>query len=239
MSSAFLYANEKPSNEKWLKVDLMAFLSSQQVFRGAVFYPYASMGIGPGFTFFKQFALRGPNLAWFKGTRESSSQYELGMRLISDGDPMLKFSSKFDEDTDFRAARSDSFEFYYKYNYRFGFKNLFEIGAFFTKEVHRHKGVYTGLHFKVPVYKYTSLTFKTGVGSSFHNKYIYGPEAKSGLADQAITLRYVLPKLPWQGVIIFEAAGSWVIQSENRAADFIRNEGNQLIASTRWVWSIY
>ncbi|MBP9674444.1 MAG: hypothetical protein KBD63_05050 [Bacteriovoracaceae bacterium] len=228
--------SQEKKDHKWFRIDLAGLATSQRVFRGAVFYPYPTAFVGPSITLFEHLSIRGPNIAWTQGSRFDSHQWELGIRFITDGAPFIEFSNKFNEDTDYRASRSDAFEVYSRYNYRFGFRKLFEVGFELAKETHRHKGVYMDLNFKVPVYKYLSLNFTTGLGTKNHNRYIYGFNGKSGLTHEEITLTYALPKLPWSGLIILDASQNWVIQKTNREANLVRGNADQFIVGLKLFW---
>ena len=179
-------------------------------------------------------ALRLPG---FRDGRNASHQFSIGGRYIMDGAPLLRLENKFDESSDYRASRPGSFEFSIGYRFRFGFRNLFVVGVQINKDVAYHYGRYFAFSLSLPLYKFLSLKSVTGVGSLEHNRYLYGAAAKSGLAHEGLTLQYVIPKLPWQGIIMFEFGRHWVLQKANQQADLVRGNHQQSLAATRWIWS--
>jgi hypothetical protein len=230
-------ATAQSNDSRWFRLTLGFFVNSQQIHRGAVFYPAPTTFAGPAFTFFNQINVRGPDISWSRSKRSDKFQYQIGLRFINDGAPFLGFSSSFDEDTDYRASRKDSLEAYLGVRYRFGFKDLFEWGVELSKDLNSHEGNYALLSLKLPaLIKFLSLTIRSGVGSLEHNRYVYGTNAVSGLAHQDLELSYVIPQLPWSGIIIFSLSQSWVMQKENINANLIRGHHDQLVASTRWLW---
>lgn len=235
MASGTVHAQQQgpQQDSRWFRITLAAFATSKAITRGAVFYPYATGFAGPAFTFFNQLNVRGPNISWNHGTRQDKSSWELGVRLINDGAPFVEFNSKFDEDTDYRASRRDSFETYFRYNYRFGFRNLFGVGIEAAKDLNTHEGHYVNLSFRLPLYKFLSMTLSSGFGSAEHNRFIYGEGSKSGLGHQDINVTYVIPGMPWGGMTFFSLTQSYVIQSSNRTASLIRNNYDQLVGTVR------
>ena len=89
----------------------------------------------------------------------------------------------------------------------------------------------------MPLYKFLSLTATTGVGSSKQNKFVYGRGAKSGLGHQDLDLVYFIPNLSWwKGVIFLSAKSSWVLQRSNKMAFLVKNDAQNTIVTTRWIW---
>ena len=226
----------QPQKQPWFNLSLTAFALSQKLFRGAVFYPYPVIFAGPAITLFGHLSLRGPHIAWVYGKRRSPQKMTIGARWISDGAPLLTLHNKFDQRRDYRASRTDSLELYGNYAYRFGVRNLFSIGSEWAQELAHHRGQYLAVYLGLPLYKFLSLTLRTGLGSSAHNRYLYGPEGRAGLAHQDASVRYVIPRLPWQGLIMLELSWHWVLQSANQTAHLVRGNDHVSKVSTRWLW---
>lgn len=224
---------QPPKDDRWVRINLASFISSKSINRGAVFYPYITGFVGPGFVFFDKVNVRGPNIFWSEGTRQDKTQWNAGIRLINDGAPFIDFSSTFDEDTDYRASRSDSFEAYANYTYRFGFNNLFRLEFEVAKDVNTHEGVYLRTSFTVPVYKFTNIRFTNGLGSSEHNEFFYGVGSTSGLGHQDVEITYVLPSFPKGGMTFLSLSNSWVLQKENRAASLVRENDSHMAINVR------
>ena len=221
-----------PSASKWYRWDLAGIVSSQRLFRGAVFYPYPTVFVGPSLTLFGQLSLRGPQIIW---TRQN---VQFDLKLISDGDPLIRLHNKFDDKNDYRASRSDALEFSLRYRYNFGPRKLFSLSGHLAQEVHRYKGQYGAVALSIPLYKFLSIKLNTGVGSLAHNRYLYGARAQSGSAHQDVVLKYVVPRLPWPGLIIAEIGESWILQRENRTASLVRGNHQQSRATIRWIWPL-
>ncbi len=220
----------------WFRVSIGAFVNSKQIFRGAEFFPNPSIFAGPAFTFFDQLQLRGPNLVWSPTSRRDKHHFELGLRYLDDGEPPLAFGSEFDEETDYRAKRSDAIETNFRYQFRFGFRNAFGVGFFYAKELNRHHGDYGEFNFRVPLYKFLSLNTIIGHGDLYHNQYVYGPTAVSGITHTQADINYMVRDFSWCDIAFLGISNSWVQQKENRNAFFIRGGHNQTVFSVRFLW---
>lgn len=224
------------ANEKWVSVSLGAFSNTKRVFRGAEYYPDMTLFAGPAFTFFDQFQLRGPSLSWSPHSRRAKQQFTLGLNYLNDGAPPLEIFGDFDEKTDYRASRSDAWEFSARYKYNFGFRDLFGIDLFVAKELNRHYGEYFEFSFIAPVYKFVSLRLLAGYGSREHNEYLYGITAKKGATHHQVNLNYMIRQLSWCDLMFLEGSSSWIQQRENRNAPLVRGHHNQNVFSVRTIW---
>ena len=217
----------------WFEISAAAFVNSQKIFRGAVFYPHITGFVGPSFKLFDRLNIRGPNLSFEIKDRKEKYQIELGNRLIIDGPGLISFN----KDEGYWSSRGDAFELYIKAKYSFGMRNSFKLELVIAKEVNRHKGEYASLSFRAPLYRFLSITSKTGFGGKFQNQFLYGKEATSGLGHQDILIDYVIPNLSWwKGVIILSVGHHWVLQSENINANLVRNDDKNFTGTTRWIW---
>ncbi len=234
--SLFLFAFNSFAESKWVKVTLAAFVNTKRVFRGAEFFPHPFVFAGPAFTFFDDFQLRGPSLVWSPHDRKDKHQFQASINYLNDGEPPLTFGSDFDEETDYRAKRSDSIEGTLQYQYSFGFRNSYFLRFFYAKELNRHFGNYGELSFRMPVYKFLSLTSLVGYGDIKHNQYVYGPTAVSGLTHTQADLNYMIRDFTWCDLAFLNLSSSWVSQKENRNGFFVRGRHNQTALSVRTLW---
>ena len=222
-----------------IKWSLASFISSQKLFRGAVLYPDPIAFAGPGLTLYNRLSIRGPTVVWTQGTRKDTHQWILMGKSLHGGArfPLFRLTEGSQQAKDYRARYPYSFELSAAYRYRFGFRKLFSLGIELAQEVYRHHGQHLTLSLGLPLYKFLSLTSQTGVGTSAHNHYLYGEGSRAGWSFQGLALRYVIPRLPWKGIIILEASQHWVLQRANRKASFIRESSPPTLFRTHWIYS--
>jgi hypothetical protein len=216
----------------------MSAFSTQSIYRGAQIWPYPTMMIGPGLLFFdKHLKVFGPSVSYdFFPERESVFKLEIGARYFNDDRPWIRFN---DHEEDYRNQRSDSIDSNIKFSYAFGPKKKFEVGAMVSRELYRFKGTYSEFRLQAPLFPLTKISGKVSVADSRYNKYLYGPTSLSGTGYAALGLTIVIPFVPWDGIIINNFEQSWVTQTTNRNADYVRGNGDHFQFSTRWMWNAF
>lgn len=235
----FLLIFTKNSYADFFNITAMGFFNTKSVFRGAEFWPYPSMIVAPGFLFFdRHLKVFGPNISYdFFPKRESSFRLELGLRYINDDEPPF-FQFKNHEE-DYRNQRKDAIDSSINFAYRFGEKKRYQLGMVLAKEVMRFKGVYSEFNASAPILPLTSLRGRFSIADDRYNKYLYGPESNSGTGFAAIGITIVIPFVPWDGIIINNFEQSWVTQTQNRNANYVRGDGDHFQFSTRWIWNAF
>ncbi len=218
---------------------MAVFSASQQVLRGAVFFPQWSFMFGPSLSFLdRQITIRGPRISWQKTWPELENlSTEVGLRYLRDGNPPFTLGSDFDEETDYRASRSDSLESFLNLHFRFGFRELFAVSLNIVPELHRHRGFFYQLGFTAPLYRFISLETRIGTATASHNEYIYGEGASSGFTHQDLNLSYFYPKLLGARFLL-QLQQSWILQTANRQADRVRGNGDQIVLRCGLIWEL-
>jgi hypothetical protein len=219
-------------------ITLMAMFNSQSVYRGAQLWPDPGAMVGPGFLFFdRRLKVFGPSIFYdFFPGRDNSFKLEIGARYFNDNRPWLRFKER---EEGYRNQRKDSMETNLKFSYAFGYRKKFEVGAMIAKEVHRFYGNYSEVRLQTPLLPFTTLAGKLSLAEKSYNQYLYGPTSKSGTGYAAMELTFVFPFVPWKGVIINSLEQSWVTQTINRNADYVRGNGDHLKFTTRWMWNAF
>lgn len=215
-------------------MSLGAFINSNSVFRGAQTWPKPSMMAGPSFTIFEKLSLKGPHLEYSFLDKDSSFELRSGVKLLSDGEPLISLGG---HEEDYRNQRSSSFEFQTSFSYKY---RGFSAGLMLAKDLDETKALYSELKLGVPAYiKFLSASYLLGMGEKGANQYSYGPTAVSGIGWHQFSLKYLMIKMPWKGVLIHSLSYSKVLQSKNKTADFVRsNDGNTTFSSIA-VWDLF
>lgn len=236
--SLFLLILCGPTQADLFNISMMAMFNSQSIHRGAQIWPDPSAFAGPGLLFFdKKLKIFGPSLIYdFFPERESQIKLEAGFRYFEDQRPWIRFKSR---EEDYRNQRRTSTETNLKFSYAFGYRNKFELGAFIAREIYRFNGHYTELRAQTPLLPFTTLAAKASFADDRFNQYLYGPTSASGIGYHALELKLVIPFVPWDGIIINSLEQSWVSQSQNENADYVRGDGDHLTFTTRWIWNAY
>lgn len=220
-----------------IHMSVMAAAQGQSVYRGAPIWPKASALAGPSFTFFEKLVVRGPNIDFlFYNPRESSLEIELGIHYFDDNKPLFSFGK---HSGDHRNQRKNSLESTFKFRYKFGYKKKFYIGSLLASDHIAYKGFYGEIHGGLPLLPFTSLNVKFSLADRSANQYFYGPESIGGYGHSSLGITFVIPFVPWDGVIINSFEKSWVLRGINQNADYVRGQGIQNVLSTRWIFNVF
>ena len=220
----------------WLSISLGAFFRTQTVKRGAQLWAGPSASAGPTATFFKVIQLRGPSLTYSPFSRQSPHQFEWSVQLFNDDEP---FGALDGAEEDYRNQRPETWESVIRYQYAFGYRNKFRLGAQLLRDLDETESLLGSFLFQVPVYMFTSLSYELGMAEQAQAKYLYGPEAQSGPAYHKATLSFVWPFLPWQGIVINRLEWSSLLQGQNRQADYVRGKHEHFTYSVLAVWNAF
>ncbi len=222
---------------KNFSMSLGGFINSSSVLRGAQTWSKPSLMAGPSFTFFNKVAVRGPSVQYSLFNRESPFELGFGVSLIDDDEPLLTLGG---QDEDYRNQRDSTWELQLSFKYKFGFFNKFFVGGMIGKDIDETKGLYSEVQLGAPgLIKYTSFEYKISFAESAVNRYYYGPEGVSGRGWQEISFKYVMPFVPWEGIVINKLAYSKVLQEQNKSADYIRQRDTNLVLSSMIIWNLF
>ncbi|MFZ9001513.1 MAG: hypothetical protein ACO20H_09430 [Bacteriovoracaceae bacterium] len=219
-------------------INLMAYYTSQTLYKGAQVWPKSSFLAAPGLQFFdRKLSIYGPNISWkFHSSKEDPFKVTTGARYWDDDRPLIRLA---EGDEDYRNQRSSILEYYIKSEYNFGWKNKFGVGVYIGRELVRYKKWYFDFHAKAPILPFTSLVGTISHAQGDTNRYLYGPEAVSGWGYASLGIRFVIPFVPWDGIIINNLDKTWVLQGANKNADYVRSNSDHLSFNTRWVWNAF
>jgi len=194
------------------------FFQSNTVYRGALIWNKPSFFAGPSLVFYEKFFARGPNLTYQFFKREKSLRLNLGLSLFNDMKPIFDFSG--DEES-IRNSRSSALDLNVRLAYKFGFRNMFEVGALISKDFIEHKAFYVEPQIAMPIAPFTKLRVFVGSGGTDMNAYLYGSESNHLISNYGVGLTLFLPSVilpnfvPKGGFIINFDKNS-VAGSENR-----------------------
>ena len=211
----------------------MGYTQSKRVYRGAVTWPHPTALLGISLELYNKIFLRGPSVHFSLNERKHPFQFKVGLRYSTDDKPMISLSN---HKEDFRNKRGDSFNIYSSVKYGLGFRNLFYLGAKVIRDLSRYHTSHFVLSAGAPVFPFTSLKIEYGIGSKASNQYAYGTEAVSGEGHFGLGLKIVLVRLPWSGIAFFDFDNTWILQNENRYADYVRGDFKNSKISTRLIW---
>lgn len=202
---------------------------------GARTWDQPSLRIGPQIVLFERFYLRGPHFFYEHFRRNEPYEWDIGVQLYQDT-PMVSLGSR---EEDFRNQRDSALETYTQFKYKFGLRQLFYFGS---KASHGlgvgHSSPYGELLAGMPVLPYTILNGAIGAGTTAFNRYYYGNGATAGLNNARLNLKLYIPSVPWNGVLILGSEATWVLQTENQEADYVRGDHFNLTGSLAMIWNI-
>jgi len=231
----FFTEAQEITTEKPLRISLSSFYRNKSVFRGAETWPDPSYFVGPSIILYDRWFIRGPALFYSHFSKNSPFTLSAGISYLSDDEPWPDTS---DHEEDYRNQRSSSLELSTTFRYKFGYRNSFYFGFAYYKEVKRHFGQFVEIMAGMPIFPYTSLHLKSGIGDLEANKYIYGPSSAEGEGYRSVSISLVIPHVPWEGIIRAQMERTWVVKDQNRKAEYIKekyiNDGMSLML----VWSI-
>ncbi|GAB4025351.1 MAG: hypothetical protein Fur0010_28570 [Bdellovibrio sp.] len=217
-------------------MDFMLGGASNSVYRGAQTWPHGSVRLGPGFSYNQRLFIQGPHVYWAFFDREDNVQFILGVHYFDDNEPMISLKK---HEEDYRNRRKNSLEFYSKGEYKFGPRNLFNLNFHIARDFISYEGLYAEVGGKIPVLPFTSLTPKLSFAEQSANRYLYGPEGVSGVGYSGLGLRVVFPKLPFPGIAFISFERTWVLQGQNKQADYVRGAAEQDVFSLSIIAKIF
>lgn len=219
-------------------IDLMISYQNPLVYRGTLIWPQGSMIAGPGFLFFdRRLKVFGPSIIFSIIPKEESSfSWDIGARYFNDNEPYIRIRNYTNSH---RNQRDGSLESYTRFNYKFGPRGKFFFDLYLGRELIEHRGLYGEFRFGFPILPFTSITGGISHAEKSTNQYLYGPEGVSGDGYALAGIKFVIPFVPWDGIIINQLHHTWVTQRENRLADYVRGDSNHWSFTTRWIWKAY
>ena len=197
---------------------LGAFFQTKSVYRGALTWPKPSFMVGPSLILFDKLSIRGPSVSYSHFPRDNPWEFESNFSIVDDGEPLLSLGS---HEEDYRNSRKGSYEVSARVKYKFGFMNKFYVGALLARDLKRSEAFYSELQLGAPVFIYTTINYLMGFGELEANRYFYGEEAVSGPSWHEFSLKYVMPFVPWEGIVINSLSYSQILQTENQRAGLV------------------
>ncbi len=220
---------------KPFRVTLAGAFSSQRIYRGAITWPKPTVILGPAFIFYERLKLAGPALNYSFFDQAHFLELKTGFRFYSDGKPWISFS---DHREDHRNQRKSSLEANFQIKYKFGPRKKFSISGFLGRDIKEYNGFYSALSLRVPVWFFTSLSGKLGWAEKSTAIYLYGLTAREGFADADLTLNTIFPFVPWKGVAMFYLKRSWILEGENRSANYVVGQAINNTFGFRLIWNL-
>jgi hypothetical protein len=222
------------AQSKIVDINLAAFGESKSIYRGALVWDDPTFFVGPSFVFYKKLSLRGPSILYTSFDRKSPYILNYNFSFFNDRKPFITTSSRGE---DFRNSRSSSMHMEIQSGYKFGFRNLFEVGAKVSYEFKEYEAWYLSPYLSLPVAPFVKLNLKIGIGEKESNRYLYGSTAKAGVGYVLMGLSGFVP-LP-VGKLIVSVDRISVEQRENRRADLVGGEPDNFNFAVRYFVKIY
>ena len=174
--------------------------------------------------------MRGPNLDWSFFKREESLKLNLSLSIFNDMRPIFRFSSG---EESLRNSRETALDLAVDFAYKFGFRNLFELGARVSRDFIEHRSLYFEPYFKSPVVPFVTLKLLMGFGEGGASRYLFGQGARSGPGHYGVGLNFFMP-IKWlekgfsKGFFLFSLDYTEVLQRENRTGELLEGKPDNL-----------
>ncbi len=221
---------------KNLDIDLGVFFRTRTHLRGAPTWNYPTLMIGPSFTLFEHYKIRGPGVVYENSPKDSQLSWSLGLHGIDDDKPWFTFK---DKDEDYRNQRNFALELASSVKYKFGEKKKHFVETKIYRELIEYQSLFCEFSFGLPLLPFTSTEYALAIGEKDTHQYLYGTSAVSGISYHQLSLKVVLPFLPWGGVLINNLSKLWIGEKENRHAELVRGQGDTLSFSSFATWKVY
>jgi hypothetical protein len=230
----------KTSYSKNIDLSLMAAAQTQSVFRGVSLWPDPQAMTGIGVTLFNHWQLRGPNLTYevySPRDKQNNKVLNFHLKYFDDNRPMIRFKSR---ERGFRNQRKNMLELGTQFEYQWGDYKSFMLGGFLGYEMIDYQNLYNEIYGGLPGgFKKTKLKLGLALAPKDTQQYLFGPEAKGGLAHVFAEYSHVIPKLPWDGIIMNSLESTWITSGVNKQADYVRGDSHNMVLATRWIWNFY
>ncbi len=206
-----------------------AIFNSKSIYRGALTWSKPSFFVGPGIILYDKLHVRGPSLVYTQFNRRDRYKLDFSIGTFNDRKPLFDVSS---DEENFRNSRPSTVDFGVDAAYKFGFRNLFSIGAKLSYELKEYNAFYMHPYVKFPVAPFVSLQLGVGIGANETNQYLYGETANSGVGFYSAALNGFMP-LP-KGVLICGLEYTSVQQAANRGAYLVGGKPDNLNLALRY-----
>ncbi|PIP95614.1 MAG: hypothetical protein COW00_00550 [Bdellovibrio sp. CG12_big_fil_rev_8_21_14_0_65_39_13] len=223
------------AHAQW-SMDLALAGQSQSIYRGAETWPEKGLMLGPGFSYDNQLFIQGPHVYWAFFDRQDDRQLILGIHYFDDNKPMISLG---DHEVDYRNQRKNSLEFYSRGEYKFGWKNKFNLNFQIARDFISYEGLYSEIGAQAPLLPFTSLSTKISFAEKSTQSYLYGPGSLSGAGFSSLGLKFVWPFLPFEGIAMLGYDYSWVLKGINQHADYVRGRSRHQVFSLRIIAKIF
>ncbi len=228
-----LHADSRPTSESssgdtsWVDVSLGGFMVSSIVERGARIYDYP-------------FFLAFPSIRLWDGVLSLRGGKGFEVTPRPHANPHVRFSlGFFRDDVLFETfgdqdpiQRSRLFAMEASFGASYQFSRVFSVSGSVSQELIEHHGQYAEVDLaakplvffrrKGPPWMIVELKSGLGLGDTFHNRFMYGPEAEKGLNHYFVRMRVVCPALLWGATPIFGISYTEMLGAGNRRGSLLQ-----------------
>lgn len=224
----FITVSAFAQNANKSSVTLGALYTSNMIYRGALIYD-APLVI-PIFNFvYRDFiTMSGNGLSFYKRFGKHST-FAVGPSFFKNK-PIGMITRE--SDKEFIKQRHPTHGAFASYNLNLA-KIAMELS--YHKDLGRHYGNYYFGRFSYSLLPFVIVGIGYGSGDENNNRYLYGPEAKSGDGHRDLFMSIFWPFLT--GTLSLNVLNSRVVQTKNQAADYIRGHDSNFNLSTTMTWS--
>jgi len=226
------FAQEAP---KAVRITVAAVYLSKRIYRGALIWDAPIMAAGPSFVFYDKVSLGQGGLSVFKKFAHFHTA-TLGATFFNDNQPngpILKLKNRA---SDFKNQRGSTYGVYLKHDFKF--KRYMATSLTYFLDLRRNHGNYANARISTSMIPFLTVGAGLGWGDLNNNKYVYGPEAMSGLGHIDGFVSAMLPGLPWHGRLSLNYSLSQIAKITNQQADYIRGNDLNSFVSFAAMWNI-
>ena len=210
---------------------VMGLYETDSVYRGAMYWPNNILKIYPMLNI-KKFHLRGPDVFFrFLPSKKPELTLDVGGRYFSDDLGLALY--KKDHSNSYMNERNTSIEGFVKLKYRFGYKNLFSTQIKLGRDIIDYNGLYSEFGLGAPIFPYTKLKGKISYAEKSTHTFLYGASAESGLGFASLEMVSYFTKLIKKVAIVVSLKQYWILEKNNRYANYIRGEHRPFVGIVR------
>ncbi len=219
--------------EEKIQFNFATLVRSHQVYHGVLTFDGPTLFPGISLDFYQKVILRGPNIEYYK--RYDKNRLSLGLRRFNDNgfgftlpDDRRKNESR-DHDRDATDIYAQAeFEHTYRIKTRF----------LLSTDLTDHYGQYLNSSITIPVLPFTRIGYGIGIGEKKHNRFLYGPSARSGTGHQDFLINIFIPFLPGKGILIANFNQVLTHFRQNRRAEFVDESDHPKVVTLIASWPL-
>lgn len=203
--------------------------NSARLYRGALIWPAPSIMPLLGVSY-KNLALNGPGFTYNIPSKKTNISF--GLAYFNDGPPLIPLKN---HHKDFRNERAGVYDGFFNINYEF--IPRFKLNWLNSKAINTHYGFYSAASIQIPLIPFFSFTYLMAYADGKNNRYVYGPEARAGLAHHDFSINLFLPFLPWKGILTTKYTLSRIALDTNKNAHYVRATDKPQVVTSMCLWS--